>query len=415
MDKPALTTYRCGMSDPLKTRYLSPTTAPHISTLIVLAGIGALSMNVFLPTLPKMTAYFETDYRLMQLSVALYLGVSALVQIVIGPISDRYGRRPVMLWAIALFVVATIGCLLSTNILVFLTFRMMQAIIVSGLVLSRAAVRDMVPAAQAASMIGYVTMGMSLVPMIGPALGGALGEVFGWQANFVLLLGMGLVVFALTWLDMGETFTKNDGGFRAQLAEYPKLLKSHRFWGYCMSAAFAAGSFFAYLGGAPFIGSEIFHLSDTALGLFFGTAALGYLVGNFFSGRYSMRVGINRMILIGTIVPSIGLALSLLLTFTGHGSAVVFFGFMTIVGLGNGLVMPNANAGMLSVRPSLAGSAAGLGGAMIIGGGAAISGFAGTLLKEETGAAPVLWLMLTCSLLSIAGIWWVIRRDASFT
>jgi len=247
--------------------------------------------------------------------------------------------------------------------------------------------------------------------MVGPVMGGALGEAFGWQANFWLLLGIGGLVFAITYLDMGETSERRLGGFRSQLAEYPELLKSHRFWGYSLSALFAAGSFFAYLGGAPFIGSEVYTLSDTRLGLYFGAPALGYLVGNFFSGRYSMRLGINRMILIGTIVPCIGLLFSLTLFGTGHGSASVFFGFMTIVGLGNGLVMPNANAGMLSVRPHLAGSAAGLGGALIIGGGAAISAYAGTILRVETGATPVLLLMLICSLLSILAIIWAIRRD----
>ncbi len=380
----------------------------------MLAGIGALSMNVFLPSLPKMTAYFETDYRVMQLSVALYLAISAVVQIIVGPISDTYGRRPVMLWVTGLFMLATIGCLMTTNIVIFLTFRMGQAVIVAGLVLSRAAVRDMVPTAQAASMIGYVTMGMSLVPMVGPVIGGALGEAFGWQANFWLLLVLGLVVFAITWADMGETATLRTGGLRGQMREYPELLKSHRFWGYCLSATFAAGSFFAYLGGAPFIGSKVFNLSDTELGFHFGAPALGYLVGNFLSGKYSMRIGINRMIFFGTLVPSAGLIGSITLFYMGFGSAAVFFSFMAIIGLGNGMVMPNANAGMLGVRPQLAGSAAGLGSAMIIGGGAALSGYAGTLLRVETGAMPVLWLMLGCSILSIFSIIWVMRRDAAF-
>ena len=279
------------MSKLLPSRYLNAKTPPHISTLIILAGIGALSMNVFLPTLPAMTAYFQTEYRMMQLSVSLYLGISAVVQLFIGPISDIFGRRPVMLWAIALFCAATVGCLLATNIYVFLTFRMLQAVVVGGLVLSRAAVRDMVPTEQAASMIGYVTMGMSLVPMIGPSIGGALGDTLGWQANFWMLLGAGLVVFVITYMDMGETATRRGGNFRAQLAEYPELLRSHRFWGYCLSALFAAGSFFAYLGGAPFIGTDVYKLSGTWLGFYFGAPALGYLVGNFLSGRYSMRLG----------------------------------------------------------------------------------------------------------------------------
>ncbi len=395
-------------------KFLDRVTPPHISTLILLGGLGALSMNVFLPTLPAMAAYFDVEYRLIQLSVALYLVMAALGQVIIGPLSDRYGRRPVMLWSIALFMGATIGCLLTSNALVFLGFRMAQAVIVAGFVLSRAAVRDMVGTAQAASMIGYVTMGMSLVPMLAPMLGGALGQAFGWQANFWLLLAGGALVFWLTWQDMGETFTRQEGGFRAQLKQYPQLLRSHRFWGYCLAATFASGSFFAYLGGAPFVGSQVYHLPPARLGFYFGAPALGYLVGNFLSGRYSVRLGINRMLLIGTLIPTGGLAMALALFGGGAGSAEVFFGFMTIIGLGNGLVMPNANAGMLSVRPKLAGSAAGLGGAIMIAGGAALSGYAGMLLNTETGAMSLLWLMFISALLSILSVAWVIRRDRAF-
>ena len=100
------------MENPPRIRFLDQTTPPHIVTLILLAGISALAMNVFLPSLPKMTAHFETEYRLMQLSVAIYLGVNAVLQILIGPVSDKFGRRPVILWGLGLFLVATMGCIL---------------------------------------------------------------------------------------------------------------------------------------------------------------------------------------------------------------------------------------------------------------------------------------------------------------
>ncbi|MFN4130012.1 MAG: MFS transporter, partial [Paracoccaceae bacterium] len=141
--------------------FLDRRTPPHIATLILLTGVSALTMNIFLPSLPGMAAWFGVPYALMQLSVALYLALSAVLQIVIGPISDRYGRRKVMLWSLVLFLIATAGTLLAPNATVFLMFRMAQAVIAAGMVLSRAVVRDMVPDAQAASMIGYVTMGMS--------------------------------------------------------------------------------------------------------------------------------------------------------------------------------------------------------------------------------------------------------------
>jgi len=392
-------------------RFLDRTTPPHIFTLIVLTGLGALTLNIFLPSLPQMTEYFDTEYRVMQLSVSLYLGVNAVLQLAIGPISDRFGRRPVLLWAIVLFLIATLGCLMATTIEVFLAFRMMQAVIVAGLVLGRAVVRDMVGQSEAASMIGYVTMGMAVVPMIGPAFGGLLDQYFGWQANFVLMAVLGLAVLALVWRDLGETAPQNTSNFRQQVAQYPELLTSRRFWGYCLSATFASGAFFAYLGGAPYIGSEVFGLSPASVGFFFGAPALGYFFGNFISGRYSVRFGINAMILSGAIISMAGLAMSLLLFLAGIKTAVVFFGFMTFVGLGNGLVLPNATSGMLSVRPHLAGTASGLGGAIMLGGGAALSVVAGMLLTRGEGAFPLIWIMLATSVLGVAAIIYTIRRE----
>ncbi|AHM02748.1 Bicyclomycin resistance protein [Roseibacterium elongatum DSM 19469] len=398
-------------STPAPVRFLDHSTPPHIFTLIVLTGIGALSMNIFLPSLPAMTSYFDTDYRLMQLSVALYLAVNAVLQILIGPISDRIGRRPVLLGSLVIFVLATIGCLLAPTIEVFLAFRMVQAVIVAGLVLGRAVVRDMYPADQAASQIGYVTMGMAVVPMIGPAIGGALDETLGWQANFWLLAILGLAVLALTWRDLGETAAPGRGSFRDQVAQYPELLTARRFWGYCLAAAFASGAFFAYLGGAPYVGSEVFGLSAAAVGFYFGAPAVGYFFGNFLSGRFSVRVGINGMILWGTILSAVGLLMSLLLFLLGLKTAIVFFGFMTFVGLGNGMVLPNATSGMLSVRPHLAGTASGLGGAIMIGGGAALSALAGALLTDGNGAYPLILIMLATSILAVISILYTIRRE----
>ena len=399
------------MSERPVVRFLDRTTPPHIATLILLAGLSALSMNVFLPSLPGMTAYFGTEYRLMQLSVALYLGINALLQIVVGPISDRYGRRPVLLWCIAGFLLATLGCLLSTSVEVFLTFRMAQAVIVVGMVLSRAAVRDMVPQAEAASMIGWVTMGMALVPMVGPAFGGVLDELFGWKANFWMLFVLGGAVMWLTWSDLGETAERTSSSLRAQIAEYPELLSARRFWGYALAAAFASGAFFAYLGGAPFVGSEVFGLTPAVLGLYFGAPAVGYAIGNGLSGRYSVRFGINAMILWGTLLTLLGLSLSVLVFAAGLGTAESFFGFMTFVGLGNGLVLPNATSGFLSVRPRLAGTASGLGGAIMIGGGAGLSALAGALLAPGTGPWPLLWIMLATSAMAVACILYVVHRE----
>ncbi|GGA01863.1 MAG: Bcr/CflA family drug resistance efflux transporter [Rhodobacteraceae bacterium] len=399
------------MENPPRIRFLDQTTPPHIVTLILLAGISALAMNVFLPSLPKMTAHFETEYRLMQLSVAIYLGVNAVLQILIGPISDKFGRRPVILWGLGLFLVATLGCIFAPNVALFLAFRMCQAVIVSAMVLSRAVVRDIVPQDQAASMIGYVTMGVAVVPMVGPVIGGVLGEAFGWQATFWLLFGLGAAIFWLSWRDLGETSVSRGLSLGQQFSEYPELFRSPRFWGYALSCAFSSGAFFAYLGGAPFVGSEVFGLTPAVLGFFFGAPAVGYMIGNGLSGKFSARVGINRMILWGCIVNTGGLALALVTFAMGFQSEWTFFGYMTFVGLGNGMTIPNATAGALSVRPHLAGTASGLAGAIMIGGGAALSALAGALLHPGTGAWPLLWLMFSTGIASVAAILVVIRRE----
>jgi DHA1 family bicyclomycin/chloramphenicol resistance-like MFS transporter len=271
-------------------------------------------------------------------------------------------------------------------------------------------VRDMVAQDQAASMIGYVTMGMSVVPMVGPVIGGALDEAFGWQASFILLGVGGLGLFALVWADQGETKPRHAGGFAEQLRQYPQLLRSQRFWGYCLAAALASGAFFAYLGGAPYVGSEVFHLDPARLGFYFGAPAVGYMAGNFLSGRFAVRVGVNRMVLAGALVTTVGLGVLGVLGLAGIMSPPIFFGLVMTVGLGNGLLLPSANAGMLSVRPQLAGSAAGLGGAFTIGGGAALSALAGTLLSPGSGTVPLIALMFASSALSIPCILWVMRR-----
>ena len=391
-------------------RFLDRTTPPKIVTLILLAGLSALTMNIFLPSLPGMAAYYGVPYGVMQQSVALYLALSAALQIIIGPISDRYGRRKVLLASLVLFLLATLGTLLAPNATAFLIFRMAQAVIASGMALSRAVVRDMVADAQAASMIGYVTMGMSLVPMIGPVIGGMLDDLYGWKASFALLLILGAATLALVWADLGETAALRRVSLADQIRTYPALLASRRFWGYTLAAAFASGCFYAYLGGAPYVGDKIFGLSSTHVGVLFALTAIGYAAGNFFAGRYSVRLGMNRMILLGCIVTTAGLAVLALLTVLGLSGPTVFFGLTLFMGLGNGICLPNANAGLLSVRPELAGTASGLGGAILIGGGAGLAAFAGVLLGPGSTEMPLILLMLASSVVSVVAILFVIRR-----
>ncbi|KGJ04103.1 MFS transporter, DHA1 family, bicyclomycin/chloramphenicol resistance protein [Paracoccus halophilus] len=397
----------------MKTQHLAPVRRPRLLTLVSISAIGALSMNIFLPSLPGMARDYGVDYALMQLAVSGFLGVSAVLQLLCGPVSDRFGRRPVVLGSLAIFVLATLGTLLAPSAGWFLVFRMIQAIVTTGFVISRAVVRDMVPGESAASMIGYVTMGMALIPMIAPTLGGVLDEAFGWRASFAVSGLAGLAVLGLCWFDLSETARGGGVPMRQQIATYPVLARSQRFWGYALAAALSAGSFYAYLGGAPFVGESVLKLSTAEIGYWFAAPALGYASGNFLSARYSIRIGMNYMILGGALICSGALGFALIADLLGSRSPLVFFGSVACMGIGNGLVLPNANAGMMGVRPELAGTASGLGGAMAVAGGAGLAALTGVFLREGASAAPLLIIMTVSAVASALAILWVMARERS--
>lgn len=387
------------------------TTQPTMLTLIVLASISAIAMNMFLPSLPSMAQHYGTSAAIMGLAVGTYLGASAVIQIIAGPLADLYGRRPVILWSLAIFTAASFGIIFTTTLTGFFVLRAVQAIAASAMILSRAIVRDTTDAATAGSKIAYVTMGMSVAPMLTPALGGYIDMFFGWQGNFWALGLIGIGVWLMAYSDQGETAAKSDQNVWGQFRQYPILLKSRRFWGYCLASAFGSGAFFAYLGGAPFVGGVIYGLQPDALGIYFGAPALGYFVGNFLSGRYSIRIGSDTMVVVGLIITLLGLITSIVVDALHLDSAVTFFGFMTFVGLGNGMTIPNATAGMLSVRPDLAGTASGLGSSVMIGGGAGLSALAGIMLHPENGALVLNAIMATSVAIGLLCILYVMHRN----
>ena len=387
-------------------RFLNRSTPPHILTLILLASISALTMNIFLPSLPNIASELNSSTSILGLSVGIYLASSAVLQLIIGPFSDQFGRRPLILWSLIIFCISTLATVFVTNTAQFLILRIFQAISASCMVLARAIVRDTTESIEkAGSKIAYVTMGMALVPMVGPAIGGLLDYQYGWEASFWLLFILGLVILIISFFDVGETLSDHNQSFLEQISTYPSLLRSKRFWGYCLSSAFVSGAFFSYLGGAPFVGNEVFGLEPKDLGFWFGAPAIGYVLGNFLSGRFSTKIGLDKMIFLGVTTALFGVSISLTISLLDQGSVLSFFGLMTLVGLGNGMSIPNATAAMMSINPKLAGTAAGLGSAIMIGGGAGLSAIANFILIPGSSEIPLIMLMWTsvfCGLCSVA-------------
>lgn len=382
-------------------------TAPHLVTLVFSTALSVLSLNMFLPSMAHIAEDFATSYGLVNLAIAGYLGMSAALQLVMGPLSDRFGRRPILVASMLIFTLASIGCMLAQSIWVFLGFRMLQGTVVAGQVLSRAAIRDMHSTKEAASKLGYVTMAMALAPMLGPMLGGALDILFGWRSGFVLYAILGLGMLTLSWGDWGETNHTRSATFGAQMRTYPDLLVSRRFWGYCLCLAFSIGGFFAFITGAPLVAAAWFDLNPALLGLGIGIISFGFMFGNFITGYFANRVSLTNLILAGRLAAVLGPLIGLSLFLAGQGSIQVFFGSAIAVGFGNGLTVANASAGLMSVRPHLAGSASGLSGAITVGIGAVMTSGTGWLVTTQNAPFMVLAIILISGIGALAAALYV--------
>ena len=242
-----------------------------------------------------------------------------------GPLSDRFGRRPVILAALLLFLVASLGCLLASNVWVFLAFRMMQAVIAPVYAVSVAIIRDFSAGNKAASSIGYVAMASAVAPMLAPMLGGTLDELYGWRASFWAFLVMGGATLALCWLDLRETNKTPAATFARQFRSYGKLVGSGRFWGYALCMTFSRGAFFVFIGGASLVAVSTFRISTAQLGFYMGTITAGFVLGSFLCGRFSERYGLTTMMLTGGSVACVGLVLGILLCLLWRGEFAVVF------------------------------------------------------------------------------------------
>jgi predicted MFS family arabinose efflux permease len=303
--------------------------------------------------------------------------------------------------SLGLFALASVGCALAPDVWTLLAFRMLQGAVIAGAVISRAIVRDMRPPREAASLLGTIAMAMAVAPMLAPVLGGVLDQAFGWRASFWAFAVIGASLLALCWTDLGETNAEPSATFGAQLRAYPELVRSRRFWGHALCLTFSIGAFYVFIAGAPPVAGRLFGLSPAQLGALLGSITAGFAVGGFLSGRLAARHPLTTMMIAGRLAGCAGLVAGLILFAAGIEHVAALIGAVMLVGLGNGLTVPSAIAGALSVRPGLAGSAAGLSGALTVGGGAVLTSLTGALVAEAGGAATLLGLMLGSTVLAL--------------
>jgi Bcr/CflA subfamily drug resistance transporter len=375
--------------------------APHFATLALLSALCIFPINIYLPSLSNMATDFAVDYGTVALALATYAAVSACLQIIMGPLSDRYGRRPVVLSGLAIFIAATLGCIFAPDIKTFLFFRMMQAVIAPAYAVVLAVVRDTTSKQEAAGKIASLAMVWSLAPLLGPSLGGVLDDLFDWRASFWFLAILGMAVFALCWFDLRETNTTPSRTLSEQFKAYPDLLRSKRFWAYALCMAFSVGTFYAFLAGAPLAASSAFGLTAGTLGLFIGSITFGFMVGSYLAKTHAARFALTTTLVVGRLIACIGLAIGVALYALDIDHVLALFGPCMLVGLSNGLTMPSANTGAISVRPKLIGSAAGLASAISILGGAVVSSITGAVLTDENARIGLFLVMLSSAVAAL--------------
>lgn len=376
---------------------------PPVAILIAVSALGPVALNLPLPSFPGMQRVFATDYGTVQLALSLFLVGLAIAQLVYGPLSDRFGRRPVLLAGLGVYIAGSVICLLAPTIGVLIGGRVLQAIGgCAGLVLSRAMVRDMFDRERAASMLAYVTMAMVVAPMVAPSVGGLLDVWFGWWAGFVLMVALGVGVFAASLAILHETHHGDRApiGFVDMVLGFVRLGRRRVFMGYALCVAFSTAMFHSFLGGAPYVMVDLMGQTPLTYGLYFMFSAGAFMVGNLAAARLTPRLGIDRMMGAGLVLAVSGASASYGFHLAGLLNAETLIGSMALASFGHGMSMPNGLVGAISVEVGAAGAASGLAGFLQMSIGAAASFLVGWMLADT--ATPLVAALLLTGLLATA-------------
>jgi DHA1 family bicyclomycin/chloramphenicol resistance-like MFS transporter len=332
--------------------------------LTTLVALGPLSTDLYLPSLPTLARVFASDVASVQLTLSVFLAGFACGQIVYGPLSDRYGRRPVLLGGLLMFCVGTLGCVFAHSIDRLILARFVQALgACAGPVIGRAVVRDLWGASESARVIAYMGGAMAIGPLLGPTLGGFLTVLFGWQSNFVLLLLVAVVQLAVVARVLGESNVHRDPEATTparMLANFRRLLADRSYLGYLLTFSFSYSALFAFISASSFVLADRHGLTPQVYGMCFGIVVAGYLIGSVASGRLVRRLGSDGLLARGACLGAVAGVSMAVLEFSGvHGVAAILapMFFCTVA---TGLVMPNAIARALAPYPTMAGSASAL-------------------------------------------------------
>ena len=344
--------------------------------LVAMTGVAPISLYMLVPALPVLATVFGRDISIAQMTVSLYMVGIACSQIIMGPLSDRFGRRPVLLAGLGMMVAASAACIFAETLPQLIVARFLQALGgATGMVVSRAIIRDLYSRERISSMISLVIAVMMIAQMLSPLTGGLLETAFGWRSIFYVITAASLVITLALALTLPETrrVRSEAGGFRGDVGS---LFTSRAFIGYMLCQVLASQIIFTFAGGGPYIVVMQMGRSSAEYGAWFASTGFAYLIGNLFCVRFASRHSLEKLIWFGLALQSAGSLLNLVWGIAGLNLLPSWlFGTQMLVMFANAFVMSNSAAGAISVRPDAAGTASGAMGFLQMGIGSLFSQF----------------------------------------
>ncbi|MGA7387365.1 MAG: multidrug effflux MFS transporter [Pseudolabrys sp.] len=343
---------------------LRPGTFALTALLAALSAIGPLTTDMYLPSLPDIARQLDASTAQVQLTISAYLIGFAVGQIFYGPVSDRHGRKPVLVAAIALYCVASLACALSRSIEMLIVARAFQALGgAGGIVLTRAVVRDIYSGARAGRELSLIGLVMALAPVLAPIAGGLVQTGFGWRATFLTLVIVGLLGGVIVLLLLPETLNARAAepvSMRSIFRSYRMVARNPSYLAYLGIASASYAGLFAWISGAAFVLQNLYGLTPFDFGVAFALGSIGYMTGSALAARMVVKVGLDGMLGIGGCACAAG----------GLGMVVaVAFGLTSFLSLvlpvavylaGLGMVLPQGIAGAMTPFPERAGAASSL-------------------------------------------------------
>lgn len=389
----------------------TPITRTTLFTLTALVALGPLSTDFYLPALPLIAQYFGVDEAGAQATLSAYLIGFAMAILAYGPLSDRFGRRPVLAGGVIIFTLASLGCALAESIGALVAFRFVQAIgACAGPVISRAMVRDIVGSQGAARVFSYLSAAVALAPAIAPIVGGFLTDAFGWRASFVALTvyGAGGLV-AVFWIlrETNQTRDMTAANPLSWFRIYGSLIRHREYFGYVLAATFGYSGIFCFISGSSFVFINVLGVPPKYFGFCFGVFVIGYIIGATSGGKLSKRVTPAELVGYGSLIALLSAVALVAVNLVVTASVWTVLGPLLPYMIGVGMTMPAAQAGAIGPFPRSAGAASALLGFVQMGVAAGVGAVLGVI-----GSPSPLPMTLMIALMAVAQMachWWVIR------